>query len=174
MSFFDICLLIIVGGFGLFGLWFGLIHTIGSLLGTLVGLYLAARFYEPMANWLMNLTGWSGNFSKVLMFIIVFVIITRLVGFIFWLIGKILGIVTKLPFVSGLNHFLGLIFGLFEGVIIVGVSLYFIVRFPVGVKFMTALSISKIAPYIVKPVNTLAPLIPDAIKFLQSTVKSIV
>lgn len=174
MSFFDICLLIIVGGFGLFGLWFGLIHTLGSLIGTLVGLYLAARFYEPMANWLMNITGWSGNFSKVLMFIIAFVIITRLVGFVFWIVNKILGIFTKLPFISGLNHFLGLIFGLSEGIIIVGVSLYFIVRFPVGAKFMTALTASKVAPYIVKPVSALMPLIPDAIKFLQSTVKSII
>src|SRR3989339_577007 len=174
MSFFDICLLIIVGGFGLFGLWFGLIQTLGSLLGTLVGLFLASRFYEPMANWLMSVTGWSGNFSKVLMFIVAFVVITRLVGFIFWIIVKILGVITNLPFISGLNHFLGLIFGLAEGIIIVGVSLYFIVRFPLGANFMNALAVSKVAPYITQPVNALMPLIPDAIKFLQSTVKSII
>lgn len=174
MSYFDIAIAAIVAGFGLFGLWFGLVHAIGSLIGALIGLYLASRYYEPLANWLMNLTGWSGNFSKVLMFIIAFIVIARLVSFVFWLIEKILGIFTKLPFISGLNHLLGGVFGLVEGVILVGISLYFIVRFPVGSGFMNILSNSVVAPYIVKPASIVLPLIPDAIKFLQSTVKNII
>ena len=173
MSYLDIALIAIVAGFGLFGLWFGLVHALGSLIGTFIGLYFASRYYEGLANWLMGLTGWSGNFSKVLMFIIAFVIIARLVGFNFWLIEKILSIFTKLPFVSGLNHLLGGVFGLLEGIIIVGVSLYFIVRFPLGQHFMNMINNSVVAPYLTKPVHLLLPLIPDAIKYLQSTVQGI-
>jgi len=174
MSYFDVALLCIVGGFGLFGLWFGLIHTLGSLLGTFVGLFLASRYYELLASWLASLTGWSGNFSKVLMFIFAFVIITRLVGFVFWIVERVLRVFTKLPFLRGLNHLLGMAFGLVEGIILVGVSLFFIVRFPLGQSFMNALGNSVVAPYLTKPISILMPLIPDAIKFLQSTVKSII
>lgn len=170
MSFFDISLIIIIGAFGLFGLWFGLIHTLGSLIGTVLGVYLASRYYETAADWLINTTGWGANFSKVLIFIIAFVIINRLVGLGFWVIDKILTIFTKLPFVSSLNRFLGLIFGILEGSLVLGVIFYFIARFPVGDSFMTWLSASKIAPYTVKLASILWPLLPDAIKVLKSTI----
>ena len=173
MSLFDIILLVIIGIFALAGLWFGLIHTLGSLAGTVVGVFLATRYYEPAANWLVNTTGWGANFSKVLIFIIVFFIINRLVGLAFWIVDKILSIFTKLPFVSGINRFLGLIFGVLEGMIVLGMVFYFIARFPLGDKFMSALSTSKIAPATVKLASVLWPLIPDALKMLQSTIDSL-
>ena len=50
MSTFDIVLLVIIGGFGLFGLWFGIVHTLGSLLGTALGIFLASHYYGPVAD----------------------------------------------------------------------------------------------------------------------------
>lgn len=173
MPFFDIALLIIIGGFGLFGLWFGLIHTLGSLIGTILGVFLAFRFYSPLADWLMNLTGWQGNFPRVVMFIIAFIIINRLVGFAFWIVDKLLAFFTRLPFISGLNRILGLIFGIIEGVLVLGIIFYFIVRFPLGTNFMAALSVSKIAPYTVSAASILWPLIPEAIKLIQSSIQGI-
>jgi uncharacterized membrane protein required for colicin V production len=82
MSLFDIILLCIIAGFGLFGLWFGLISTLGSIAGTLLGVYLASRWYVPVAEWLINTTGWSPNFSKVVIFIIVFLIAWLVLFFI--------------------------------------------------------------------------------------------
>ena len=113
MPLIDIILLIIIAGFGMFGLWFGLIHTLGSLIGTIAGIYLATRFYEPMAGWLTNITGWGGNVPKVIMFIVAFIVINRLVGFAFWIVDKVLSLVTRLPFIAGINRFLGLIFDWF-------------------------------------------------------------
>ena len=170
MSLFDITLLVIISIFALAGLWFGLVHTIGSLAGTVLGVYLATRYYEPAANWLINTTGWGANFSKVLIFVIAFFIINRLVGLVFWVIDKILSVITRLPFVNGINRFLGLIFGVLEGVIVLGMVFYFIARFPVGDKFMAALSASQIAPTTVNVASVLWPLIPDAIRTLQSTI----
>lgn len=173
MSFFDISLIVIIGLFGLAGLWFGLIHTIGSLAGTVLGVFLATRYYEPVANWLVNVTGWGEHFSKVLIFIIAFFIINRLVGLAFWVVDKILSVFTKLPFISGINRFLGLIFGVLEGAIVVGMVFFFIARFPLGDKFMAALAASQIAPATVKLASILWPLIPDALKMLQSTIGSL-
>ena len=170
MSLFDIILLIIIGGFGLFGLWFGLIHTLGSLIGTVFGVYLATRFYEPMATWITNVTGWGGNLPKVVMFVIAFIIINRLVGFAFWIVDKMLSLITRLPFISGLNRLLGLIFGLLEGVITLGIVFYFIERFPLSDAFMQKMAVSTVVPHLVGAIALLLPLLPEALKMLKSTV----
>ncbi|MCX6782154.1 MAG: CvpA family protein [Candidatus Magasanikbacteria bacterium] len=170
MSFFDILLVLIIVGFGLVGLWLGLVQTIGSLIGTILGVYLAFRFYSPVAVWIMSITGWQGNITKVVVFIVSFVVINRLVGLVFWLLNKFLGIFTKLPFINSANKLLGLIFGLIEGALVVGVALYFISRFPLGAKFMAALAASKIAPHLDSLISVLKPFIPDAIKLIKSTI----
>jgi len=170
MSIFDISLLVIIAGFGLFGLWFGLVHTLGSLIGTILGVYLASRYYSPVADWLIRTTGWGENVSRVVVFIIAFVIINRLVGLVFWIVDKILSIFTSLPFISSINRLLGMVFGLLEGALVIGIIFYFIARFPVGDTFMSWVSSSKVVPYTVKLAAVLWPLLPDAIKTLKSTV----
>jgi len=170
MSLIDIILIIIIAGFGMFGFWFGLIHTLGSLIGTIAGAYLASRYYEPMADWLTGATGWGENFSRVFMFIIAFIIINRLVGFAFWIVDKVTSIFTGLPFIKGINRLLGLIFGLFEGVLTIGLIIYFIERFPLGSWFMEHLADSTIAPFTTALATVLIPLLPDALRILRSTV----
>ncbi len=170
MGLFDIILLIIIGGFAMFGFWFGLIHTLGSLLGTVFGAYLAARFYEPMAGWLINITGWDGNVTRVAMFIVAFLIINRLVGFVFWIVDKTSSIITKLPFINSLNRFLGLILGVFEGAVTLGLIFYFIERIPLGEVFMGWMVDSVVVPYLVAVAAVLLPLLPEALKILKSTV----
>ncbi|OGH93618.1 MAG: hypothetical protein A2538_04155 [Candidatus Magasanikbacteria bacterium RIFOXYD2_FULL_41_14] len=173
MPYFDIVLVVIIVLFGLFGLWFGLIHTLGSLAGMVVGVFLASRYYEVGANWLMSLTGWGDNFSKVLIFIIAFFVINRLVGLAFWIVDKILSLITHLPFVSGINRFLGLVFGLLEGAVGLGMILYFISRFPLSEMFMNALGESRLAPTLVHLANILLPLVPEGLRILQSTIESL-
>lgn len=170
MSLFDIILLIVIAGFAMFGFWFGLIHTLGSLLGTVFGAYLASRYYEPMADWLMGITGWSGNTAKVLMFVIAFIIINRLVGLIFWLVEKTTNFITHLPFIRGLNRFLGLLFGALEGLITLGLIFYFIERIPLADKYMGWLATSVVAPYCSVLAGILIPLLPEALKILKSSI----
>ncbi len=174
MSTFDIILLVILGGFGLFGLWFGLVHTLGSLIGTAFGVFLAIRFYEVVAQWLINITGWGENICKVVVFIVMFFIINRLMGLAFWLVERVLRIFTGLPFIRSIDRLFGLIFGLLEGGLVLGFIFYFIARFPVGDWFMGLVSGSKVVPYAVKLANILMPLVPEAIKVLKSTVEGII
>jgi len=161
MGLFDIVLLISIGGFGLFGLWFGLIHTLGSLLGTVAGAYLASRWYDNMVAWVEQITGWDGNWPNIIMFII---------GFLFWLAERLFKSLTELPFIASLNRFLGFFLGLFEGMITFGLIFYFIDKFPVGETFMGWVAVSKVVPYTVNTADILLPLIPDAIKNLESAI----
>ncbi len=170
MEFIDIVLLIIIGGFALFGLWFGFVHTLGSLIGTVLGIYLASRFYEPFSGWIIHFTGWGANFSRVIMFTIAFTIINRLVGFLFWFIDKGFSLVTHLPFIRSIDRLFGFIFGLIEGTITVGFVIYFIERYPLSASFMEKLSVSVVAPFAVGVATLLWPLLPQALKVLKSTV----
>lgn len=174
MSIFDIVLLIIISSFALFGLWFGLVHTLGSLIGTVFGVYLASRYYEPAANWVINFSGWNQNYVKVIIFVITFMLITRLVGFIFLIMEKVLTIFTRLPFIHGLDRLLGAVFGAVEGAIVVGVSLFFISRFPINLTFMDGLEHSQLAPPLVKLASILVPFFPEALRMLRSTVETLI
>ncbi|MFA5210872.1 MAG: CvpA family protein [Patescibacteria group bacterium] len=170
MEFFDVILFIIIGGFVMFGFWFGFFHTLGSLLGTFFGAFLAARYYAPMADWFINITGWGDNISKVLMFIIAFFVINRLVGFCFWIVDKSLSLITRLPFIKSINRFFGMILGLFEGLITVGMIIIFIDKFPVSEKLTEMISYSYLAPIARDFASVLWPLLPDALKMVNSGV----
>ena len=174
MSIFDIVLLVIISAFALFGLWFGLVHTLGSLIGTAFGVYLASRYYEPIAGWIINFSGWSQNYIKVIVFIVTFLLITRLVGFVFWVMEKFLTIFTRMPFIHGLDRIMGAIFGFLEGAVVVGVCLFFISRFPISLLFMDGLAHSQLAPPLVKLASILIPLFPEALRMLRSTVESLI
>src|SRR3989339_493832 len=150
MPYFDIGLIIIIGIFGLIGLAFGLVQTLGSLLGMILGVFIAARYYEVGAEWITSFTGWGGNFPKVLIFI-----------------------VTRLPFISSINRLLGLVFGVLEGAIGLGIILYFVARFPLGETFMGALGASRIVPILVHMAGVLMPLVPEGLRILQSTIESL-
>ncbi len=170
MSMFDIILLVVLGGFALFGFWFGFIHTLGSLLGTILGVYLASRYYQPVADWLVNITGWSDNGARVITFIVAFIIINRLIGFLFWIANKFLGLITRLPFIRSIDRLLGAVLGFFEGVVTIGMIFYFIERFPLSEQLMKMVVESTIVPKTVAVAAILLPLVPEALKLLRSTV----
>jgi membrane protein required for colicin V production len=174
MSLFDIILVAILGGFTLFGLWFGFFASVGSLVGTVLGVYLSSRWYVAPANWLMSVTHWNANFVNVLMFIVLFLIVNRLIGFIFWILDRFFSIITRLPFISGINRLLGGLFGLLEGIVALGITFYFISRFPLSAGFMTQVNASHVAAFCVSVASLLWPLVPVAIQSLQNFLQNIV
>lgn len=168
MSTIDIIFLIAIGGFTLFGLWFGLIHTLGSLVGTILGAIIAGNYYEPVAERADFIFGDHDNLARLVCFLIIFIIVNRLVGFIFHLIGKVFDLITKLPFLNAINRLAGAILGFLEGVLVVGMFVYMAARYPLIEWFNTALVTSQIAPWALKIGKILVPLLPEFIKQLQS------
>lgn len=169
MILLDIILLIILGGFVLFGLWFGLIHTLGALLGTVVGALIAGHYYLPFADWLGNFFGHT-NTVKIISFIIIFVIANRLIGLIFYIIDKIFKIFSILPFLKTINRLAGAILGFLEGILIIGVSLYVASRYPLGDWFNNALTNSSVAHWLITVAKIITPLLPEVIRQLKSVI----
>lgn len=170
MNVFDIILLIIIGGFGVAGFIFGFIHTFGSLLGTVFGVYLASRYYGILADWLIEMLGWGGNGIRFIMFVIAFLIINRLVGLLFWFFSKTLKLAATLMMLGIVNRILGVLFGVFEGVVTVGIAVYFIDKYPLSQKLMEMVAASEVAPLTLKVANMLLPLLPQAMQMLKSSV----
>lgn len=170
MGAFDIILLVIIGGFGVAGFMFGFIHTFGSLLGTVFGVYLASRYYDILADLLIGILGWGGNGIRFVMFVIAFLIINRLVGLLFWFISKTLKLAATLMMLNIVNRILGVLFGIFEGVVTIGIAIYFIDKYPLSQKLMEMIVTSDVAPYTLKVANMLLPLLPKAMQVLKSSV----
>jgi len=107
MTIFDTILLIILAGFVFYGLFFGLIRTLGSLVGIVAGAWLASRLYLSVYEWAENLFFGYDNLGKVVTFIILFVLINRLVGFAFTLLDKAFNIISIVPFLKTINRLAG-------------------------------------------------------------------
>ncbi len=166
MGFIDIILLVIVGAFVLFGLFFGLIHTLGSLIGAIIGIALASRFVEPTVEMFGFLVG-DGSAGRIIVFIILFIIVSRLVGLVFWVLEKVFGFVSFIPFAKSLNRLLGGIFGFIEGVIVVGVILFYSMQVLPEDTLLTLLEGSSVANYLVAAVSALQVLFPESLRIIS-------
>lgn len=161
MVFIDIVLLVIVGAFAFFGFFFGLVHTLGSLLGTLVGIIFASRLVDPAFETFGFLFG-GGTFARILLFILIFFIVTRLVGLVFWFLGKILHVLTWIPFAKSFDKLLGGLFGCIEGIIVVGVVLFYAMQVLPDDTLRTMLETSFVADFLIAMMSALQIFFPEA------------
>ena len=169
MAIFDIILIVILGGFVLFGLWFGFIHTLGSIVGTFAGAFFAGLLYNPIGNWLTQVFG-NPNLMKIFAFIFIFLIINRLIGFGFYVLDRIFNFLMIVPFLKSINRLLGGVLGFFEGLLVIGLSLFIIARFPISEWFTGVLQKSAIAPWFIKVSGVLQYMLPELLKQIQSAI----
>ena len=160
MGFIDIVLIVIVGAFVLFGFFFGFVHTLGSLLGTIVGIIFASRLVDPAFETFGFLFG-GGTFARILIFILIFFIITRLVGIVFWMCGKVLNVLMWIPFARSIDRLLGGLFGFVEGIIVVGVVLFYAMQVLPDDTLKTALETSVVADFLVTTMSVLQVFFPE-------------
>lgn len=164
MTFFDLILSLAVFAFVLAGLWFGLVHALGALIGLIFSVLIAGHYAAAG-------TFGTSNLARVLTFVILMILVNRLIGLIFWFIEKIFKVVSVIPFLKSFNALLGGALGFVEGVMVVGGGLYVAARFPVTTGFAGALSASKVGLWLVRAFGLLAPLLPPAIKSIQAVIK---
>ena len=106
MAYIDIVLLVSVGIFVLFGFFKGFARTVGSILGTVAAIIFADRLMQPVFAKFGFLFG-GGAIAHVILFIIVFFLVSRVIGILLWLIGKGAGILSWIPFAKRFDRLLG-------------------------------------------------------------------
>lgn len=164
MGVLDIVLLVYMIVHTLSGLKRGLIHVFGSLVGLILGAYIALNHSETLAKWFAGIAGFDiQQLGKWVTFLIVFVVVSQIIGFLFWVGERAIGFLVHLPGISSINHILGGILAFFEGAFIAGLALYYAKYIPVP-QIIAAIEKSQLAPWFIKISQIFLPLIPDAIK----------
>lgn len=156
MIIFDIVLLIILAGFVFYGLFFGLIRTVGSLFGMVGGLWLTVIFYLDVFNWIKNLFFGHELSGKIITFFILFTLINRLIGFVFVLIDRTFDLISIIPFLKTINRLAGAALGFIEGGLVLGLILSIISQ----TGFSDWLDNLKVAPFLISYAKIIMPLLP--------------
>ena len=141
---------------------------VGSLVGFVVGAFIAGRLYEQVGDVLIRFIGGNQNLADIIAFFVLFLLITRLVGVLFSLLEKIFDVVSFLPFLKTFNRLLGALFGLIEGTLVLGLAVYFSGRFPFFEGFGPMLDESILADALNLVGLAVSPLLPQAIQMLHS------
>ncbi len=164
MPLVDLLLVIIVGAFVMFGLFFGFVRTLGSLVGSVLGIVLATRLLEPAVSALGFFFNNNTAVASVVLFILLFALISRAIGLVFWIIGKMFGILSWIPFAKTINRILGGVLGFVEGVIVVGVIIYFALKFLPDSTVSSWLSQSTVADYLLAVMSAMQALFPAELR----------
>jgi uncharacterized membrane protein required for colicin V production len=171
MSWFDIVIIVILAGFLWYGFFFGLIRLIGDLLGLVAGAFVASHTYILVYNFLDRFLPGSPEIGKVVVFVLIFGLASRIVSWLFMLLEQGFNLISIIPFLKSVNRLLGLILGLFEGVLILGIVIYLLEKYlPVSASLATWLSHSTIAPWLITVSKILAPILPQVFNRIQSFV----
>ncbi len=170
LTILDLILLLILFLFIAFGFALGLIQTVGALIGIVLGVWVAGVTYGPVGDWLAGFLLNNKNLADIVAFIIIFTLVNRAAGLVFWIVNKIFKVFSIIPFTKGLNRLLGALFGFIEGVLFLGVILYFISRYNFADWFAGVLTGSKVAVFLVDIASVLAPLLPEMVQKLNSVI----
>ena len=166
MAIFDTILLIIIVGFVFYGLFFGLIRTLGSLLGAVIGLWLTFVFYLTVFDWLKYLFFGHELAGKIITFIILFALINRLIGFIFAILDRTFDLLSVIPFLKTINRLAGATLGLIEGGLVLGLILLYISQ----TSSSGWLTDSQVAPFLIKFTQFILPLLPGLLNKIKEVV----
>lgn len=172
MTLIDIIVVIALAIFFFKGFQMGLVRGIGVLIGLIVGLWIAGRYYEVAGNWLV---GWGlpQAFSSAGGYIVMFIIGVWVISIIVFMADRVFKFLAIVPGMKLLNNVLGGVLFLIEGVIMVGVVLFVIGQFsdPQGT-IGRAIDGSRIAPMVKAAAWVASPLIPASIEQLKNNINA--
>jgi membrane protein required for colicin V production len=171
MTIFDIVLAVILAASVFSGLRRGLIRSLGSIIGLIIGAYVASHFYLIFFEWGRSFAGSHEAVGKVAAFVILFIVVTSLTNLIFFLIEKVFNLLAIIPGSRYLNNILGALLGLLEGSLFLGLIVFVASRYAlIGNLFGDSLAKSVIAPWLLRVVNIVLPVLPEALKALKSII----
>jgi membrane protein required for colicin V production len=118
MELSDIIILVVLGIFGIRGLFNGLIMEVLSLIGLVLGFLISYKYFYYIANFMQKFKI-SSDYSKYISYVVTFLI----VYIIIIIIAKFLSNFLKIIKLGWANRAGGFLFGVFKGGILIGVLL---------------------------------------------------
>lgn len=169
MTIFDTILLIALVGFIFYGFFFGLVRTLGLLIGVFAAALIASHIYVPIFNLIHGIFFGYNNLGQIVVFTVLFIIIIKLVELLVNLLETAFNIISIIPFLKTINRLLGAVLGFFAGCLVIGLFLYILSKYAYTSDFLSnAMINSKMVPLFIKVNNIMLPLLPNYIKSLNS------
>ena len=171
MPISDLILVLFLGAFVFYGFYVGILRMILNLISSLLAIIISVNIYLQVYNLIPFIGFGSESLGKTLSFILVLAILAYLLGFVFKIIAKLLKIISSLPIISSFNRILGGILGFLQGLFILGMIIFVMSRYAITNEFLNNLvSNSDVAPVFMKSINWLSPLVPQALRLLDSVI----
>lgn len=172
MIILDYILLAILAYFAFWGFKQGLIRAVGSFIGLIIAVVITSRYFEYAAERFAPYVGLGNNqnLARVIAFVALLIIVSRIVRWIVALIHKAYTSMAVIPGLKISNRLLGMALGVIEGATVLGLVIYFANRFPFGDYIQNALAVSKIAPIVLSISALVQPLLPEAIRQVQGLI----
>ena len=165
----DVILIVIVLIFALVGFASGLVQAVGTIIGMFVGVWVAGHYFAPFGSWLAPIILGHTLIAKIIAFIILFIVVSRLIGFVFYLIDKAFKIISIIPFLKSINKLGGMVLGLVEGALVVGLIVYVIAKLAPDWQWVrNDLNSSQVAHWLVMAAKVLTNLLPQAFDKIKS------
>lgn len=165
---FNLLLGILVLGFTFAGFLFGTIHTIGSLIGLVFGLLVAGNLSDDLAPAFRFFFGGDESTAQLVIFIILFLAVTRLIGYVIHVVDKSAKFLRFIPFVTTIDRLVGAALGFVEAVLILGTILLVASHFSLPPYFANGIADSELAKFLMWGARVVAPLVPGDLKSLAS------
>jgi membrane protein required for colicin V production len=159
MNWLDIAIIIIAIFFGLLGLRNGIIKSVFGFGGLIAGIFLAGRYYQPLAV-LLSPSGadWS-NIAAFAIIIVATVVVASLLG---WLIAR-LASMTPLGLA---DRIIGFILGIGAGSILFAAILAAVAKYIPSTAGI--ISHSTLAKILIEQIPLLLALLPDEFNFISN------
>lgn len=165
MSIFDLSLILVLVGFAINGLFRGLIKMIGAILAFILGIFFASRLYLPFYEWGSNYISGQENILKIISFIILLLLISKLVELFFVFLEKVFKLAAFIPGTKLINNILGAIFGFILGSLFLGAIIYILSRYlDFSGSITNLIEVSSIAKFLLSVNSIILPLLPNAFK----------
>lgn len=117
MNWIDAFIVITVLGFGLAGLFRGLIKEVGSLIGVIGGIFLGFRLNPPLVKLMGKILPLNSSVLSVIAFALVFMAVVVVVFFLMNLLNKLV----KSLLLGGVDKIFGFLFGAFKGLLLASI-----------------------------------------------------
>ncbi|MGB4600015.1 MAG: CvpA family protein [Trichlorobacter sp.] len=159
MNLLDISIMIVLALMGLRGLLRGLIKEVAALTALILGGWLAYRYHSVAAGPLKTLL------PAAAAEVVAFVLLLILVGLCAHLLGNLLTGLIKLALLGWVNRLGGVVVGLLEGSLILGMIFYAIVAIPFPLQLKETIKKHSVAA----PLATFGGTMLDRAKALRPT-----
>lgn len=151
IQYFDVTVLCVLGLFALRGLLRGFVGEIAGLVGLLGGVWLAHRFYAPLATHLTIIK--TPLWQNAVAYVAIFLGVIIAVG----VIARLLRAILTFSFVAWADKSAGLLVGIAKGVLICAALLVLVQHFAGNPAFLRD---SKVLPYLQSVIDQVRALMP--------------